>query len=98
MIGGVLAAAVLFAQAAPATPPQAAEPPKTAATSVSPLTVEGKKSAAEDGKTMQCHSEILLGSSIPRKVCARKEEFAERKREDQQRVREWQALRPYKAN
>jgi hypothetical protein len=95
MLGAILTATILFAQAAPeTTPPAAAAPPP--AGSVSPLTVTGKKAEAE--KEVVCHSEPVLGSLFPKKVCATRQALAERTREDQERVREWTALRPYKTN
>ena len=104
MIGAVLTAALLLAQASPdaAAAPAAASPPPAAApasgNAVSPLTVTGGKPPAEDPHEVVCHSEVLLGSLFPKKVCASRQALTERKREDQAEVRRWQALRPYKSN
>jgi hypothetical protein len=40
----------------------------------------------------------VLGSLFPKEICAKREDIAQRRREDQQYVRETQALRPFKSN
>lgn len=98
MIGAVLATAMLFAQASPAAEP----PPSAPGTGnvVTPLVVTPDKPAAkgQDPNELVCHSEVLLGSLFPKKICARRGELAERKQVDQAEVRKWQALRPYQTN
>jgi hypothetical protein len=100
MIAAAFALA-LFAQAAPAaTSP--APPPETAPTMgavVSPLTLNGSK-PSEEAKAAEvvCHSEPVLGTLFPKKICAPRRDIAERKRIDQAYVRDTQALRPFRSN
>jgi hypothetical protein len=103
----IFAAAILLAQAAPAlaqtdTPAAAPSPPPAPASgkNLSGVTVTGKKAApgAPDQKEVVCHREPVLGSLFPKEICARREDIAERRREDQQTTREMTALRPYKSN
>jgi hypothetical protein len=99
MIGAILTATVLMLQAAPAT--TAAAPTTTPAaapsSTVSPVTVNGRKASAKpDGSEVVCHSEPVLGTLFPKRICARRDEFAERARQDQKEVREMTNLRPYK--
>jgi hypothetical protein len=84
MIHAVLAATVLFFQAAPA-----ADHPSAPTKSVSSVTVNGQGShaAAEAGGTVICHDEVRLGSLFPKRVCARRDELQERTRVDQQQTR-----------
>lgn len=94
-----LTAAVIFAQAAPdaAQPPaalQAPAPAEAAASNgrtVSPLTVaplpKPKVEVARD--TVVCRTEPTLGSLFPKKVCMTKGQMDERRRVDQENVREW---------
>jgi hypothetical protein len=99
MFGAVLAASMLFFQAAPAVSmpaPTAVAAGAPASSSVSPLTVTGKKADSE--KEIVCHTEPVLGSLFPKKVCASRQAIAERTREDQEQVREWVALKPWKSN
>lgn len=109
MIRALLAAAVLLAPAAPAfaqtnAPYPAAAvptpPPATAPKNLGDVTVTGKKLApgAPDPKEVVCHREPVLGSLFPKEVCARREDIAQRRREDQEMTREAIALRPYKVN
>jgi hypothetical protein len=96
MIGVALAAVVLFAQAGPAAEPGPA--PAAAAAqprAVSPVVVTGQKDAADKGDEMVCHSEPVLGSLFPKKICARRAEIAERRRVDQAELRRNTALRPW---
>lgn len=100
------ATVVYFAQAAPeaAQAPPSPSPAEAAAApngkTVSPLTVTpGLKPNIDVRKnTVVCHEEPVLGSHFPKKVCATQAQLDQRTREDQEQVREWQALRPYKAN
>ena len=98
MISAVLAATVLFFQAAPAADHPAAAPAATSGKNVSPVTVTGQGShaAADDGATVVCHDEKRLGSLFPQRICGRKDEFATRTREDQAEHRRNTALRPWK--
>jgi len=88
-----LTAAALLMQAAPAGPPAAAKP----GTAVSPVTVTPKPSEKVDvaKRTLVCQSEQVLGTMFPKKVCATKEELADRRAFDQAETRKAQALRPY---
>jgi hypothetical protein len=45
-----------------------------------------------------CHTEPVIGSLFPKKICATKEELADRTATDQAEVRKAQALRPYQSN
>ena len=90
MISAVFAAAALLMQAAPAADPAAAPgaapaPAASGSHSVSPLTVTGKKQveADKDPNETICHSENVIGSRFPKKVCATRRELAERKQQDQ---------------
>jgi hypothetical protein len=99
MISAVLAATVLFFQAAPAADHPAVAPSAAPAKSVSPVTVTGKDartSTPTDGSTVVCHDEVRLGSLFPKRICARKDELLQRTREDQAEQRRNTALRPWK--
>jgi len=95
MISALFAAATILAQAAPAAesaPAAAAAPP--ASSTVSPLTVTPEKPISKrhevDPTRVVCHDEIPIGSRFPKKVCATNGAFAERTRENQELVRDWQ--------
>src|SRR5471030_1357572 len=92
MISAVLTAATLFFQAAPAVSPATTAPSAAPAKSVSPVTVTplGSHTTVEAGGTIICHDEVRLGSLFPKRVCARKDELADRTRTDQQATRELQ--------
>ncbi|MFI4965087.1 MAG: hypothetical protein ACHP9T_06940 [Caulobacterales bacterium] len=99
MIGAVLVAGALFAQAAPS----AAQAPAARTASgtpnvVAPVTVERKRAPDAAAKEVVCHTEPVLGSLFPKKICASREAFAERRREDQEQLREWSAIKPLKSN
>jgi hypothetical protein len=102
MLGAVLAFAVVLAQAAPAaapdTAPAAAKP--AAGKDLSGVTVTGRKTARDDvdPKEVICHSELPIGSRFAVKVCARREDVAERRFVDQMEVRRMTALRPGSGN
>ena len=99
MISAVLAATVLFFQAAPAADQPPAAPAATPGKSVSPVTVTGKGAHASppgDEATVVCHDEVRLGSLFPKRICARKDELIQRTREDQAEQRRNTALRPWK--
>ena len=108
MLGALLTVAVLFAQAAPQSAPASAAPPasiapaatRPSANGVSGVTVTGKLRQRDDGdpKEVVCHSELPIGSRFPQKVCARREDIADRRNQDQQEVRRWTALRPGSGN
>jgi hypothetical protein len=95
MVSAIFVAAALFMQAAPAAGATPAADPAAApagSSAVSPLTVTGKKAAAVDLSQSEvvCHSEAVIGSLFPRKVCASRREMTERKREDRQVVEDFQ--------
>jgi hypothetical protein len=97
MIGAVLAATVLFFQAAPAATSVSPSPAAAPASTVSPVTVNGKKASAKpDGSEVVCRTEPVLGTLFPKKICASRDQFAERTRQDQKETREATNLRPYK--
>lgn len=89
MIAVMFAAAVVLAQAAPAATPSAAAP-ASAPHGVSGVTVTGEatKKRVVDPKEVICHKEPVLGSLFPKQICARREEFAQRTREDQKETRD----------
>jgi len=89
MIGALFAVAVLYAQAAPAAD-QGAATNASAPRGVSGVTVTGEqaKKRVADPKEVICHKEPVLGSLFPKQVCARREEFAQRTREDQKETRD----------
>ena len=92
------AAAQGFGQVQMATAPPAASPP--AGADVSGVTVTGKRipESEKDPHEVLCHEEAPLGSRFPVKVCATREQFTERRREDQEQLREWVAVKPLKGN
>jgi len=105
MLGVLLTVAALFAQATPDAAPEAsAAPPasvaKPSANGVSGVTVTAKKKERGDvdPKEVVCHSEMPIGSRFPQKICARREDIAERRQVDQMEVRRWTALRPGSGN
>jgi hypothetical protein len=67
---------------------------------VSPVTVTPtpQAKAVVANNTLVCHTEPVLGSLFPKKICATKAEVADRKAVDQAELRKWQALRPYASN
>ena len=87
---------VQMATAPTPAPPAGAQP----GTDVSGVTVTGKRipESQKDPKEILCHEEAVLGSRFPVKVCAQRQEFAERRREDQEQLREWVAVKPLKSN
>ena len=70
--------------AAPATPAPAAD-----GKDLSGVTVTGKKPTAVDfgAKEVICHSEPVMGSLFPKKVCATRGELALRRQNDQEVAR-----------
>jgi hypothetical protein len=99
MISALLIAAAMFAQAAPASDPSPPAPPAAQSPKdLSGVTVTAKKKTDVDQKEVVCHSEAVLGSMFPKKVCASREAFAERRNVDQAEVRRWTALRPGSSN
>ncbi|THD65049.1 hypothetical protein [Phenylobacterium sp.] len=107
MLSALFVAGAMLAQAQPfpAGPPEAAPPPAPAAAAqsgktVSPLVIApdttDKPAPSLKKYVLVCRDEAVLGTLFPKKVCATQAQFAERQREDQKEVREWQALRPYK--
>ena len=75
--------------AVPAAPaPDAAKP---TGHQVDSVTVTGKKSTAVDlgAHEVVCHSEPVLGSMFPKKVCATRGELAERRQNDQDVARKF---------
>jgi hypothetical protein len=84
--------------AAPAT--GSTDPAKPAGTNLDGVTVTGKRipDSQKDPQEVLCHDELPIGSRFPKKVCATRSSFQERRREDQEMLRQWVALRPYKGN
>jgi len=105
MIAIVFAAAVVMAQAAPAADaangPSAAPPAAKTPKDLSGVTVQGeslKKRAPPDPKEVVCHKETVIGSMFPKTVCAQRQEFAQRTREDQKDLRDSLLYNPLKSN
>ena len=98
MLSAVLAATILFFQAAPVADHPTAAPTAAPAKSVSPVTVtgQGARATPDDGATVVCHDEKVLGTLFPKRVCGRKDELAARTREDQAEHRRNTALRPWR--
>jgi hypothetical protein len=94
MISALFVAAAILVQAAATaeSAPAAAAPPASA--TVSLLTVTPEKPISKrrevDPTQMVCHDELPIGSHFPKKVCATNGAFAERARENQELVRDWQ--------
>jgi hypothetical protein len=102
MLGAVLSFVFVLVQAAPAAAPDAtpaAATPK-GGKDLSGVTVTAQKKARDDvdPKEVICHSELPIGSRFPVKICARREDIAERRFVDQMEVRRWTALRPGSGN
>jgi hypothetical protein len=98
---GFLAASSLMAFGGPAAAqgfgqvPIAAAPPEAPAPGgkdVTGVTVTGKKPTATDfsSKEVVCHSEAVIGSLFPKKVCATKGELALRRQNDQEVARRFE--------
>ena len=94
MYSAAFAAIVLFFQAAPAATPVPAKTAPAAETghAVSGVTVTAKTPKSEEAaqNTVVCHSEPVLGSLFPKKVCATVRETADRKKNDQEVARDFQ--------
>ena len=96
MLNALFTAAMLMMQAAPvttSTAPSAAAPGSSG--TVSPVIVQSHKKARADDERVICRKEVVLGTLFPKEVCARKQEFDQRTREDQAELRNDTALRPY---
>jgi|GEM_PF-2440701 len=52
----------------------------------------------KDPNEVLCHEELPMGSRFKVKICATRRQYAERRQFDQEQLREWTALRPYKGN
>ena len=75
--------------AAPADPSAPASAAKPDGNNVDGVTVTGKKQAEvdKDPNQVMCHSEPVMGSLFPKKVCASRRDIAERRQGDQALVR-----------
>ena len=100
MIAAVFIAAALFGQAAatPSADPKAASPAPVSGVTGTAKTPEQIKAdrLAPDTKVM-CHSEVVLGTLFPRKVCTTRQEMRERTGSDQALIRQGQAYNPLSA-
>jgi len=92
MIGATLAAIVLLAQAAPAA---AAATPDAAAPVAAAAPAKGPK-VNKDG--LVCHSEQVLGSRIPTRVCVTPQDAADRAQQDKMNLERMQGQMGYRAN
>ena len=98
MVAGQIAAAVLLAQAAsapaPTTAPVARPGAAAAPTTVSPIVVSPKVTISKrrdvDPDEVTCHKELPPGTRFAIQVCATNRQFAERSRDQQELLREWQ--------
>lgn len=86
---------LLLALAASVEPSTTSSPPaaqvQSAAPAAASATDPAKKAAAPSDKLV-CHSEIVTGSRFPKRVCVRADEVAEKRLEDQTRVRSMQQI------
>lgn len=96
---GAAGAQDFFGQVKIASEPAPAAAAKPGA-DVTGVTVTGKRvpDSQRDPKEVLCHNEVPIGSRFPVKVCATREKYAERRADDQEQLREWTALKPYKSN
>ena len=76
-------AAVVLAQAAPA-----ADAPRPADAQVAPADAKGPK-VDKDG--LVCHTEEVLGSRIPKRICYTPEAAAQRQQEDRRTIEHMQS-------
>jgi hypothetical protein len=103
MLSAQIAALFILGQAGLAAAPDATPaPPASAAPAaqasanktVSPVTVTRQKPISKrrevDPNEVICHDELPPGSRFATRVCATNREFAERTRDQQELVREWQ--------
>ena len=90
MIGAVLSAALLLAQAAPeaAALSAPAAAPGAATPTVTPAAAPAQK-VNKDG--LVCHTEQILGSRIPKRVCFSPEEAEQRRIQDKENVERMQS-------
>ena len=86
MIGAVFALAMLMAEPAPAVAGGAPAPAATPAAGAASPVVKVKRDS-----DMICHSETMLGSHIPSKVCYTRAEQEERKQQDQKNLNHMQS-------
>jgi hypothetical protein len=92
MIAVLLAAGALLADTTPAASQAATTAaPAAAAAAAAPATTAAPAAAAKpadkaakaDKGQLVCHTEVVTGSMFPTKTCYRKDEAAERRREEQ---------------
>ena len=75
--------------------PSTAAPPASEVQSAAPAAASAdpaKKAAPAPTEKLVCHSEIVTGSRFPKRVCVRADEVAEKRLEDQTRVRSMQQI------
>ena len=87
MIGVLFAAAVLLAETTPAAADNPADAAPPAAVKAPPVKVN------KDGKV--CHTEEVLGSRIPKRVCFTPEEEADRAQQDRLNLQHMQGNNSY---
>jgi hypothetical protein len=87
MIGAVFSVALLFAQAAPATTPDAPKPADSAM-AATPASSPGPK-VNKDG--LICRTESLIGTRIPKRTCVTPEDAAARQQEDRRNIERLQS-------
>jgi hypothetical protein len=92
MIGAVLTVAILLADAAPA----AAQPQAPVAAAPGDQVASAKPKVNRDG--MVCHTEEILGSRIPKRVCMTPAAAEDRALQDQQNLQRMQSQFGYNKN
>jgi hypothetical protein len=92
MIGAVFTVAILLADAAPAAAQTSAPAPAAAPGS---QVASAKPKVNRDG--MICHTEEILGSRIPKKVCMTPAEAEDRARQDQQNLQHMQSQNGFRS-
>jgi len=80
--------------------PAAAAKPAASGADVSGVTVTGKRipESQRDPNEVLCHDETPIGSRFPKKVCATRQQYAERRQMDQEQLYEWTLGKPLKGN
>jgi hypothetical protein len=85
------------APAAAATP-AAAKP--ASGEDLSGVTVTGRRipESQRDPTEVLCHDETPIGTRFPKRVCATRRQYSERRQMDQEQLFEWTLGKPYKSN
>jgi len=89
MISAILATALLMAQAAPAGDAGASASPPPSAPGATAAVAPAK---AQKSDELICHSEEVLGTRFPKKICYTRSELADRSRQDQENLNHMQSM------